>query len=147
MAPVYTVQPLAPERVDQAYPLVHAIEPSLAPSAWRRLCAATGGATPNADRAVLIVTAATDRFYGLCTVEVQRQPDKPCVLCLTRLIIGHPLDQQRIGEALLRALADHARQAGCNGLRIVMAGSDQPGLSALDHARATLDVGLPIEVV
>ena len=147
MSAVYTVQRLAPERVDQAYPLVHAIEPRLAPADWRRLCMAIQGANPNPGQAVLIVTAATEHFYGLCTVEVLRERDKPCVLALTRLIIGHPLDQQGIGEVLLRALADHARAAGCKGLRIAAAGSDQPALSALDHARATLDVGLPIEVV
>lgn len=147
MAAVYTVQPLAPERVDQAYPLVHAIEPRLAPAEWRRLCAASRGPNPTAGQAVLIVTAATQRFYGLCTVEVVRQRGEPAVLSLTRLIIGHAIDLQGIGEALLRALAEHARQAGCQGLRIALAGSDRPALRALDAAKVALEIGLPIEVV
>ena len=69
------------------------------------------------------------------------------VLALSRLIIGHPIDLRGIGEVLLRALADYALQAGCTGLRIATAGSDEPALRALDQARSALEIGLAIELV
>ena len=112
MTAVYTVQPLSPERVDQAYPLVHAIEPHLGPAEWRRLCTAAGGADAAANQAVLIVTADTQRFYGLCTVKVLTEGGRASALVLTRLIIGHAIDVQGIGEVLLCALVDYARQRG-----------------------------------
>jgi len=145
MSPVYTLCPVPPERADQAYPLAQAIEPRLALADWRRLfdgLYGTGGG-----QAVLAVTAATRRFYALCTVEVLRPSAAPPILALTRLMIGHPVDLISIGEALLQGLAAYARETGCAILRVATAGSDEQALRALCEAHEWLKVGLPLELV
>lgn len=146
MHATYTVEALSSERIDQAYPLAHAIEPSLGLADWRRRCGSLNPAGRDAQESVLIVTAATRRFYALCTVAVVVEPGAR-VLTLSRLIIGHAIDVQAVGKVLLQALVDYARDAGCALLRIEVTGSDQPALRALDNARLALDIGLPIELV
>ena len=147
MAAPYIVEALAFERIDQAYPLVQAIQPDLHLADWRRLCSRLADKEPATGQAVLIVTAATRRFYALCTAEVVREAGESRVLSLTRLIIGHAIDPQAVGEVLLQALAEQVRRAGCRALRIATAGSDQPALRAIDDARKALEIGLSIELV
>jgi len=145
MPQVYTVQPLAPERVDQAYPLVHAIEPKLRPAEWRRLYASLR--SEGDGQAVLVAVGPNRRLCALCTLRVLAGTDGPPVLALSRLIIGQAIDLASIGRALLRALADRARRSGCPTLRVLTAGSDEQALRALDAARAALDIGLAVELV
>jgi GNAT superfamily N-acetyltransferase len=69
------------------------------------------------------------------------------VLSISRLLINTSLDGQGIGAALLAALAEEAKAAGCSLLRIETNGTDGSAVRALTDAQATLAVGLAIEVV
>jgi GNAT superfamily N-acetyltransferase len=142
MRQAYTVERLPPESVDQAFPLIQAIHPSLNRARWHSLYSRLreqGG-----EPAVLVVTAATRRFQALCCMEMGHGR---LVLSISRLLINTSLDGQGIGAALLAALAEEAKAAGCSLLRIETNGTDGSAVRALTDAQATLAVGLAIEVV
>ena len=145
MAAAYTVEPLSPEGVDQAYPLIQAIEPELDRARWHRLyesLCAEAGPCP----AVLVVTAATRRFYALCCADVLREADGRSVLSISRLMIDSAFDARGIGEVLLRALADYAARNRCARVRIAVAGTDAAAMRALSEAQAALGTGLAIQL-
>lgn len=145
MATAYTVERLSPESVDQAFPLIQAIQPSLNRERWHRLYDRLRERA--GEPAVLVVTAATRRFYALCCMEVLREAGGGQMLSISRLLINTSLDGPGIGAALLAALAEEAKRAGCSLLRIETNGTDASAVRALTEAQASLAVDLAIELV
>jgi GNAT superfamily N-acetyltransferase len=140
MATVYTVEPLPAEKVDQAYPLIQAIEPKLDLGQWRVLCRRLNDKRDGAGESgiVFVVVDATGYFRGICIVETTHEPANGPAIAISKLMIDDAIDPIGAASALLRALYAYAADHGCRRLRISMVGTDEAALAALGAARAAL---------
>jgi hypothetical protein len=139
----YTVEPLRFNNVEQAYPLMQALEPGLDLDGWRRLCRNNIGRSR-----IFVAIAATGYFHALCFVEAVSAENGPSALAVSRLIIDDVVDPVGVAVALLDALVGQAARLGCERVRISTAGADEAALSALAEARAQrLPTALPIETI
>jgi hypothetical protein len=138
MGTTYTVERLPAEKIDQAYPLILAIEPRLELDQWRRLCRWTDDKRIIAgkDWTVLVATAPSGHFHGLCMVETLQEPVDGPTIAVSKLMIDSVLDPAGVASALLGALADYAARAGCARLRISIRGTDEMALVAMARARS-----------
>ena len=139
MAAVYTVERLGAERIDQAYPLIWAVEPGLTLAQWRHTCNAELCGTPGrAGRTALVVCGASGYLYALCVVKVVRPPQDAPYLAVSKLMIDTAPDPEGVGLAMLQGLSDYATGAGCARLRISILGTDDAALAVLSRARASI---------
>jgi hypothetical protein len=146
MTVAYIVEPLDPEKVDQAYPLIHAVEPRLDRAEWRQRCnnAGNGKGLP----AVLVARGPNDHFHGLCIVESTQNRSGLPAAAVSNLVIDSVIDPAGVASALFTALVRRIASAGLNRLVIFTAGTDETALTALARARADLPpVALTIELV
>ena len=135
MAAVYTVERLGAERIDQAYPLIWAVEPGLTLAQWRHTF---NTELSGAGRTALVVCGASGYLYALCVVKVVRPPQDAPYLAISKLMIDTAPDPEGVGLAMLQGLSDYAAGAGCARLRISILGTDDAALAVLSRARASI---------
>jgi len=149
MAQTYTVARLSTDKVDQAFPLMHALEPQLDIDQWRRISRSTREAQAAGSDAETILVVAGPRGYllGVCVVAFVGKNSGDSRATVSRCMIDSVLDPEGVASALLQTLVELSERAGCTRLRISIMGTDETALAALARARATLPpLSLTIEM-
>lgn len=132
MRPLYVVQSLAPDRSDQAYPVVRLQQPALALDQWRSLCRAAlasgdhAGREPGDPDAILICIDSLGYIRGPCMYRIAYDSGRRPVLSVPTFIASSTLDPAGVAMALLRSLAAISRELHCTGLRVGVSEEDAP---------------------
>ena len=133
---ILTIEPLTPERIDQAYPLIQMVRPRLSVAAWQArardlLARPLAGVTLLVDDGGLIL--------GLFSWAVESHPDHGATLDAEDFVALDIVGSRRIADALADALEDTARRHGCRAVHtnVTCSGGGAQGLvdrlSGLGH--------------
>jgi hypothetical protein len=124
MQPLYSVQPLSSDRVDQAHTVIRLLEPGLELDRWRCLCRATlacsDAGAPDVPRPEAILLCVDPQGYirGLAAYRVADAPAHGRTVTVSTFIAASTLDPAGVAAALLRDLARIVREQRCAGLEI-----------------------------
>ncbi len=137
--PDYTVAPIAPGQVDQAYVLIRLADPAMTLEEWRETCGAGGhsfsdGAGSWPVSQVLVAVGPRGYLHGLSLIGRMRYADGARTIEVEALLAPSALDAQGVCGALLHALAVLCREHGCERLTVGMPPSDVCAYAALCRA-------------
>jgi GNAT superfamily N-acetyltransferase len=128
MSETYHVQPLAPEQVAQAFPLVKAIVPDVTLERWL-VYAGPFLQQPEGQAARRILTVQCDKGYihGLAFCRCKPDLRLGCILEVENFVSLDLIGGKRAGRALLKAAEQQARDWGCGHLRLSLLDGETRG--------------------
>ncbi len=111
----YRINRLDAERIDQTYPLVTLLAPTLGLDSWRTLC----GTVMNRERVGEVIAATNPLGYiqGICLVAV-RNDTIGRLLDVPFTVIASAADEAGVVADMLAYLRKLGRAEGCSNLRI-----------------------------
>ena len=123
-----TAQPLAAEQIDQAFPLVRLLAPTLSLEHWRRYARAmTQPHSAAAGRGGIVVLAdAAGYLFGLFSYVDRLDLLHGPTLQVDNLVIPHLLECRQATQVLEREMRDIARRFDCRGIRVRLARPAEP---------------------
>ncbi len=114
----FLAKALAPERVDDVFPVARAAVPGLTLERWRgfaRLALMPAAATASG---ILVVENARGYIQGFCTYRLQHDIRHGTTMAVDDLVAIDLLDSAPIAAALLEALEARARATDCDVLQL-----------------------------
>lgn len=146
MAQIYIVQDLPTDKIDQAFPLMQAVDSHLRLHQWREICRLSESNVADGRR-ILVASGPRGHFRALCIVEMKRIDGEAPIATVSHLYIDDVLDPDRVAEAMLGALASYCRAQGSARLRITVRGTDETSIVKMAAANARVDrIGIQIEM-
>lgn len=112
----YQINRLDVERIDQAYPLVTLLAPTLGLDSWRTLC----GTVMNRERVGEVIAATNPLGYiqGICVVALRNDAAIGRLLDVPFIVIASAADEAGVVADMLAYLKKLGRAEGCDNLRI-----------------------------
>ena len=107
------IEPLTPERIDQAYPLIQMVRPRLSVAGWQNH-ARERLARP--DAGVMLLVDEGGLILGLFSWTLESHPDHGATLHAEDFVALDIVGSNRIAAALADALEDTARRHGCRAV-------------------------------
>ncbi len=129
-----TAKPLAAEQIDQAFPLVRLLAPTLTLEHWRGYARAmTQPSSAAAGRGGIVVLAdAAGYLFGLFSYVNRLDLLHGPTLQVDNLVIPHLVECREATQVLEREMRDIARRFDCRGIRVRLA---RPSTAEPDMAR------------
>ncbi len=123
-----TAKPLAPEQIDQAFPLVRLLAPTLSLEHWRRYArammqppTATGGCG-----GIIVLADAAGYLFGLFSYVSRLDLLHGPTLQVDDLVVPHLVECGQATQVLEREMRDIARRFDCRGIRVRLARPSEP---------------------
>lgn len=115
----FFARPLAPERVDEAFPVARAAVSGLTLEQWQEFArmALTPSDTPTA-LGILVVENGRGYIQGFCTYRLQYSIRHGTALVVDDLVAVDLIDGAPVAAALIEALEARARSTGCKVLQL-----------------------------
>lgn len=149
-APALLVEPLGPQQIRLAYPLMRAGDPSLELPAWLRYARRYVPAHPRRQAGILVARRPGQPFLsGLACYHRRRDPRFGWVLIMDHCAALDLLDPGAVVRALTEALDRLAGERGCAAMRLVVQDRDRDvgaGLSASGHRREAVVLVKPLDL-
>lgn len=115
----FIARPLAPDRVNDAFPMARAATPGLTLDQWRDFAveAMTRAADP-APPAIMLIENEHGYVQGICAYRLQQDVGQGTVLTVEHFATIDLIDTKAVADALLAALERLAREAGCRMIHV-----------------------------
>jgi hypothetical protein len=118
----YLVEPIGPEMIAQAYPLIRAVVPDLAEHEWSQINRPDGvvGGRPatNSEREELIVARNAEGYVkGLCMYAVRDHATYGRLIDVPFFIVASAADGEGVSAVLIHFLRGKCDQFVCSGIR------------------------------
>ncbi len=112
----YRIDRLDVERIDQAYPFVTLLAPTLGLDSWRTLCETV----MNRERVGEVIAATNPLGYiqGICVAALRNDPAVGSFLDVPFIVIASTADEAGVITDMLAYLKTLGRAEGCDNLRI-----------------------------
>ena len=136
-----TIEPLTPDRIDQAFPLIQMVRPRLSVADWR---AHAHALLARPDSGITLLVDDRGLILGLFCWTVESHPDHGTTLDAEDFVALDIVGSNRSADALADALEDTARRRGCGAVHtnVQCAGGGASGLvdrlSGLGHRMESL---------
>ncbi len=143
----YTVAPIAPNQIDQAFVLARLAVPAMTIDRWRETCrpgasSFQDGAAPWQVSRVLVAVGPRGYLHGLSLVGRMRSADGARAIEVPAFLAPSAVDAEGVCTALLRALIALCREHGCDGLTVQVPSADIGAYAALCRAAEALSMDL-----
>jgi len=118
MSDLFSLLPLGPKQIDQAYPIVQSILPDLDVNVWREF-AEQVGARPE-DQAGIITVQNQGYIHGLFSYAVEPHLIHDRLLLIDNFFVLDLFNPGAVAEALLDAVDKLAARLGCRGIHTAL---------------------------
>lgn len=108
-----TIEPLSADRIDQAYPLIQMVRPSLSFDGWRTHA---GRLLARGDSGILVLSDPRGLILGLVCWQVTEDANHGRTLTAEDFVALDIVDPHRVAEVLADALEATAREVGCEAV-------------------------------
>jgi hypothetical protein len=122
------IEPLGLDRIDQAFPLVQMLRPSLKPEAWQSYARAL---IEGADTGIVALADERGLLLGLFGWRVAQHPDHGRTLHAQDFVALDLVEPVRVSAILAAALEDTARRCDCHAVHTDVAAGAGPGARRL----------------
>ncbi len=113
---ILETQPLTPERVAQAFPLIQTAFPAVSLEDWRDFATPLASAPCQADGGIVTVVSEQGYIVGLCCHRVARDLQHGAVFMADPFLILDLFDQEAVVRALADAVESLARERRCTAI-------------------------------
>jgi hypothetical protein len=122
MSPSYFVEPIGPETIDRAYPLVQAVIQALSKHEWWQFCRSPGfaegrPATVGEGEEVVVARNAKGYVKGLCIHAIREHATYGRLIDVPFFIASSAADAEGVTGELINFLRGKCDQSVCSGIR------------------------------
>ena len=122
MSRSYLVEPIGPETIARAYPLVHAVVPHVAQHEWSQINRPPGvvghhPATDGEREEVIVARNAEGYVKGVCIYAVRDHATYGRLIDVPLFIVASAADGEGVTAVLINFLRDKCDQSVCSGIR------------------------------
>ncbi len=119
MSDLYTIRPLTPERIDEAFPVIAVLDPGITPAEWADYAATLlAPSDPRHGNGILTVQDPQGRIIGISVYRIRPDLRRGRILDIENFAVVNLIKPQHAASALLKALEDLARERECECLSI-----------------------------
>jgi hypothetical protein len=143
LSATYSISHIKADQIDQAYPLVSLVAPTLDLDGWRALCQNVAERRVYCPDLNDVVVAMNPRGYiqGLCVTTIRDHPIDGRLLDVPIVVITSAADEPGVASDILAYLSDLGRAENCASIRIWTSEREEWSRRLVRHERRTWDHG------